>query len=257
MDMEANTDILELKFDGNNIDPSNVKPSEIAKLIFDFEKALLSSIAATNPEINTEALLFSFQEIDDKSLDLKFIPKAGAAKNVVIATYLSIAASIKDNNFKTLPPNTIIALKDITRFSKKYKCSGYFNHNNINVATFTPETEINFEKVDFIKGETTIYGEVIDVGGENPNVHFKINNDYTIIFDATKEISKQLAPKLFEEVGLRGTAKWDAISYQVIDFKISEVIEYEPKHLKKTFNDLRNLLGKYWDGVDDVSAYLS
>lgn len=255
--METSNEILELKFDGNNVSPSTVKPSEIAKLIIDFEKALLSTISASHPEINTDALLFSFVEVDDKSLDLKFIPLIGAAKDVVIAAYLSIAVSIKDNNFKKLSVNTIIALKDITKFSKKYKCSGYLNHNYVNVATFTHDTEINLEKASVITGETTIYGKVIDVGGENPNVHFKINNDYTVIIDVKEEIAKQLAPKLFEEVGLKGTAKWDAISYQVTEFKIIDIIEYEPKTLKKTFNDLRNSLGKYWDGVDDVSTYLS
>lgn len=246
--------IIELKFDGNNINPSTVKPSEIAKLLESFEKALLGVIAVNNPEIKTDALLFSFQEIDNKSLDLKFIPRAAHA--IVISSYLLIANSVKNSNFISLPANTINALKEITKFSKRHKCYGYFNHNKINIATFTPETEINLEKGNFIKGETTVYGRLIDVGGENPNVHFKINDDYTVIFDVTEELAKMLAPKLYYEVGLKGTAKWDSVSYQIVDFRISDVIEYEPKPINEIFNDLRNTLGKYWDKVDDINTYL-
>jgi hypothetical protein len=248
-------DILELKFDGNNISPDVVKPSEIANLIDSFEKILLNTIQANHPEINTDALLFSFKEIDDKSLDLKFIPRA--AHEIVIATYLLVATCVKESNFQNLPVNTINPFKSITKFSKKYNCTGYFNHNNITVSSFSPDKEINFEKTNFITGETTIYGEVIDAGGENPNVHFKINNDYTIIFDVTREFAKAFAQKLYEgEIGIKGIAKWDVTTYKVDHFKPLNIIEYEPRPINETFDDLKSLIGKYWDQVDDIDTIL-
>ena len=39
--MENGNDILELKFEGNGINPSIVKPSEVATQIEQFEKALI------------------------------------------------------------------------------------------------------------------------------------------------------------------------------------------------------------------------
>jgi hypothetical protein len=248
------TDVLELKFEGNNINPSIVRPSEIASLIDNFEKALLQTIAITNPEIKTDAVLFSFNEIDDKSLDIRFFTRI--ATDAVLTAYLLITTSVSNNDYSKLSSGTIKALKAITKFSKKYECNGYFNHNNETVATFSSNTEIGIEKSNFIKGETTIYGQIIDIGGEDPNVHFKINNNYVVIIDVTQELAESLAHKLYKEIGLKGIAKWDANSFEVEEFKISDIIDYEPTNIKSTFQEIRNIIGKYWDEIEDVNAFL-
>src|SRR5437773_8090518 len=98
--MERSSDILELRFSGNGINPSAVKPHEIAELIISFEKALLSVIKQEHSEIDIETLLFSFEAIRDESLDLRFVPIKVA--EVVLSSYLLIATSLTTGDFNGL-----------------------------------------------------------------------------------------------------------------------------------------------------------
>ena len=252
--MAESNDILELKFHGNGIGPDTVKPHEIAELIISFEKSLLYTIKQEHPEIDTQHLLFSFHRVDDKSLDIIF--KTLKVKEVVFGSYSLIASAITTSNYNKLNSDTIESLREITRFTKKYDCLGQFKHNDQSIATFNKHTEVVFDKSNELKGETRIYGVVVRVGGESPTVHFRVDNDYKIVIDVKEEIAKRLASKLYEQVGLIGTATWDYKSYKVIGFKVSVIVEIDEKPVKESFKELRKLIGKYWDGIDDITTVL-
>lgn len=243
-------EILELKFEGNLINPSRIHPKEIAELINNFTDTLLATVKQENPEINTDELLFTFSNVDDKSLDLRFV--IHKAQQAVLASYFLISTSINQSNYNKLNNDAIEGLKNITKFSKKYNCQGSFRHNNQSLSQFTPTTEVRLEKENEVKGETIIYGLVLRVGGEKPTIHFKVDNEYRIVFDTKEDIAKKLAQKLYDEVGLRGVAKWDIKSYKVIDFTVSDIVEIETKPIVDTFNELSDLIGKYWDNIDNV-----
>lgn len=252
--METDNDILELKFEGNQVNPDTVKPHEVAELIINFEKALLSTIKQNSPEIDTEHLLFSFHSIENKSLDLKFVKHK--AKEVVLGAYTLICLSITNSDYKALNSDTIESLKEITKFTKRHECVGHFRYRNESLTSFTKDTEITIDKTNEIKGETRIYAKVLRVGGESPTVHLKIDDDYKITVDLKEDLAKKIAAKLYETIGLFGIAKWDNKSYKVIDFKIHDIVEFENKPLKQTFSELKNLLGKHWDKIDDISSVI-
>lgn len=242
-------DILELKFEGNGVNPSNVKPREVAELILNFEKSLLSTIKEQNPEIDTDQLLFSFEEIRNESLDLKFLTRS--VREVVLSAYTLITTSLNSGDFSLLNSETISSLKSITRFSRKYECSGQFNLNGKVLSTFTPTTEISVDKPRLIKGETTIFGKLIDSGGENPNVHIRITEDQVLIFDTTEAHAKALATKLYEKVALSGIAKWDAKTMKILDFKLADILEYKAGNAAKAIAELRNITSGFWDKYND------
>lgn len=99
-------------------------------------------------------------------------------------------------------------------------------------------------KLETIKGQTTIYGEVRAAGGDkNPRATLKINDEYTISFDVKKNVAEQLAAHLYNHVGLKGTAKWDKNTYKILGFKVDSVIIIEHKSLIDTFRDLGKSLG--------------
>lgn len=253
--MASDKDILELKFEGNQVNPDTIKPHEVAELIINFERALLSTIKQEHPEINTDHLLFSFHSIENKSLDLKFI--AHKAKEVVIGCYALISTAITTSKYNTLNSDTVESLIEISRFTKRHECVGYFRHDNRSLTTLTKDTEIKFDKSNEIKGETRIYAKILRVGGESPTVNLKIDDEYKLTINVKEDLAKVLASKLYETAALIGVATWDKKSYKVIDFKITEVGEYEIKPLTETFDELRNLLSKHWDKIDDINSVLS
>lgn len=252
-----NNDILELKFAGNGIGPDIVKPHEIAELIIGFEKSLLFTIKDQHSEIDIEQLLFSFDSIHNESLDLRFIPKL--VKPAVVSSYLLISACISNGDFSLLGNEAITHLRTFTRFSKKYDCAGYFSHNGTLLSTITPTTEIAFNKNRIVKEETTIFGRIIDLGGEIPNVHIKINDEYNLIFDTSRENIKKLASKIYERVVLTGTVKWDSTTFKVLDFKLNEVVDYAPGKSFLAISELRKITSGIWDKLKsngDINAQL-
>lgn len=247
--MDDIVDILELKFDGGGINPSSVKPHEIAELIISFEKALLSTIKELTPEIDTEHLLFSFEKIDDKSLDLLFkpIPKL---RTVVVASYSLISSSISSGDLSRLNNQTIDNLKAFPKFSKKYNCVGHLNLNNETLSTFTGSTQFLNNRNPTVKGQTTIYGKIKDAGGDNPNVHININDEYDLIFKVSEARAKELAHKLYENVALTGIAKWDTETFKIIGFTLTDILEYSPGSSFQAIQQYRKVTSGFWDNLN-------
>lgn len=243
--MEQTADILELKFEGNGINPSLVRPHEIAELIVNFERSLLSTIKELHPEIDTEQLLFSFNSIQDQSLDLRFIPQK--IKDIVETSFILIATCITIGEFHQLNNDTLSSLRTITKFSKRYNCAGQLNFNNKTYASFTPKTEIPLIKNRVLKGETTVFGKLIDVGGNNPNVHLRINDEYDLIFNTSIQNAKYLANKLYDKIALTGVAKWEAETLKIIDFKLNDIVDYIPNSSRNAIAELKKITSGYWD----------
>lgn len=248
------TDILELKFDGNGIKPSVVRASEIAELIISFEKAIVSIIQEQHPEVKEDFLFISFEEISENSLHLKHLAKK--LTPYVASAYLLIATAFENKNFNSIPNESIEELRTWSRFSKKYGCDGALLQNGKSIASFPSDIEIAYNDYGLIKGETTLYGEVTKAGGEKPRVTFKINGDYHISFEVKKEIAISLAANLYKEVGLKGIAKWDKKTFRVLDFKADSIVFFEKDKLENTFEELNKLFGKHLDG-DNPSNFIN
>lgn len=247
--MTGGNDILELKFEGGDINPSIVKPHEIAELLVSFEKALLHTIKKQNPEIDTEQVLVSFESIHHQSLDLQFVPQL--AQSAVLSSYLLIGNCISNGDYNQLDCTTITHLKTFVKFSKKHNCIGYLNHNGQQLSSFSASTEITLPKNKIIKEETTVFGELTEVGGTNPNVHLKINDEYTLIFATDKRISKLLAPKLWEKVKLSGIVKWNVETARIEEFKLIEILDYTPGNTYQAITELKRITNGHWDKFEN------
>jgi hypothetical protein len=247
---------IELRFDGNGIKPSKVSASEIAGLLISYERAITSVIKANHPEVTNEYVFLSLDEVKEGSLSLKF--SAHLAVKYVLPAYALITTSFETQDFNQLPNSSIEDLRVITGFAKRYKCDGHFIKNGQSQANFDQYTEIAYNDSEIIRGETTIYGEVLVAGGRNnPRATLKINSEYTISIAVKKYIAKQLATQLYNEVGLKGIAKWDKRTYRVLDFSVDSVVILEEKTLTGTFKDLSALFGEHINRQGDYNTYLS
>ena len=250
-----NNDILELKFAGNGISPETVKASEIANLIVNFERTLLQQAKAEEPGIDTDEVLFCFERIDNKSLDLIFKPVK--VKDIITKSYIVIATAFSTGDYSHVNRAAIAPLKEIVKFSKKHHCEGYFNLNNDTLSTFNETVDIVYDYPTSSKGETTIYGKIIRIGGEDPKLHFRINDEEKLIFDIDEALAKKLSPRLYEFIGLSGIATWNLFNFHIENFEIKSIIQLDNKPLSATFDEVKGLIGKYWDEIEDVESYLN
>ncbi len=250
--VEKESNILELNFSGNGISPDTVKPSEIANQIVNFEETLLHVIKDKYPEINTEEILFSLDRIEDNSLDIIFKPLMAVA--IVLNSYNLVSESINSNDFSILPIESVKSLNRIAKFTKKHDCIATFKLDNNNMSSITKDTII--EKVDLgvFKGETTLYGKLTDIGGEKPNLHLKLNDKENIIIDITEEDAQKLAVNLYQFIGLKGSAVWDAETYKVIKFKFNDIVPYKGGNTFNAISDIKNNISSgVWDKYNTES----
>ena len=248
------TDILELKCDGNGVKPDNVKASEIGALISEFETAILSTVKHENPEIDITELLICFDSIKDESIGIFLRSNIDKVKpeilKLVSASYLILNTCIFTNDYTRLPTQAITSLKRIQSFAKRHEGQARFKYNGEQLSVIDARSEIKAIGQTFIKGDTTIYGELFDVGGDNPNIHIKINNDYNVIIETDRQQTKELASRLYDTVGLRGFAKWDLVTSRILEFKLYDVIDYKPGNIKNTLDKLRDLSSGVWDNYN-------
>jgi hypothetical protein len=124
------------------------------------------------------------------------------------------------------------------------------------VAVLTPDTDIQPPLP--LKGETVVYGTVMRVGGKKPRLMFQpVGLDHVKYSDVTRPLARQLATKLYQVVGLRGIAQWDAQTFELDELEVEEVIDYVPIPVSEAFEGLSNLIGKYYADIDDVEDYVA
>ena len=253
--MDGGNNIFELKFFGNDISPEKVKPSEIAQLLANFERIIINQAQFESPGIDSDEVLFCFDKLDDKSLDLIF--KTLKLKDILLSSYLTVATAFTTGDYSKIDKSAITPLKDIVKFTKKHNCEGSFKLNDETISSFNSNVEINYNLPQSIKGETTIYGKIIRVGGEEPRIHFRTSDDEKLIFDIDESLAKKLASKLYEFIGLIGTATWNINNFRIENFKIDSIIELDNKPITEILDEIKGVIGKYWDEVEDLDSYLN
>jgi len=130
-------------------------------------------------------------------------------------------------------------------------------NNNALLALFTPETGITEQH--YIVGTTTLYGELLRIGGENPpTAQIRLARSMSLTCDVkTTELASKMAARLYEEIGVRGTAKWDVESREIKAFRVEELTEYNKTSLSSAFESLREVAGKYYEEIEDVNAFVA
>jgi hypothetical protein len=118
----SHNDILELKFDG--INPKDIKPGELALLIYEFEKIILSNVKSDYPAIDTSEILVCFESIKEESIGINLEPNikliGNEVKQLIVASYLTFTTSVETKSFQNLSIDTLKSLKKLQQFSKKY-----------------------------------------------------------------------------------------------------------------------------------------
>ena len=250
--MEPDQHIIELKFEGNGIKPSKVKASEVAEMLLSFEGAIMAVMKQQHASVEESEVFISFEAIQDQSISLRCL--AHRAKEMVLPALLAITTSFSTGAYAELPNAAVEDLRRITKFTKRHECQGVFIDAGERLVTFDKDTEIVVAEDAFLRGDTTIYGEVLKAGGDTPRVTLKID-DYTVSFEVRKEIAIRLAGNLYKEVGLVGNARWNRKTYKVVDFRADSLIFIEQAPLIDTFEKLGKMFGDRLSANNPNSIY--
>ena len=247
--------VIEVSFSGEGIKPDSVKASDIADILKAVENMVESQVFREHPEIDKEQVILGFVNIKSESVDLQFV---SPIEEIVFPIFRSIGQAVRTNDYKDLPTGSIDALDTIVSFSRRKQCIAEFVTNNGHreiLATITPKTTL--ERRARLSGETTIYGQVVRVGGREPRAMVELLNGQTVFCDTNEAVAKKLGSRLYTTVGLFGMARWDDESLKLEQFTIKDVTTYEELPLEDVMNQLAKAVGVYYSDVTDVEKYIS
>lgn len=113
---------------------------------------------------------------------------------------------------------------------------------------------ITRSKPQLIKGTTTIFGRCMRVGGKIPKVDLALSNrDRLLHCKTTREIAIRLSRSLYQNVALYGRAMWDPDTWELIEFKATQIANQEYESPVKALKEISKVVGDQWKDVDVVA----
>lgn len=246
---------LSLKFEGNDLGPTAMRSREVADLITAFEDSIAAIVMRRSPEIRRDMIRVSLVGVKEGSTELAFAPNL---LPLTIPAAYELADAIKRNVFFDLPSGAIEGMRDIVRFVKGKDAQARFRigaiESSVEVA-ITPTLDV-FSTTE-LTGFTTLYGDVLRLGGLEPRVEFKPVNGRVLFCPASREVVLRLRDHLYRQVVAEGEAVWDGLTLEVTRF---EILDFQPLDVEGMFESLKELkdrFSQYFDQIDDVDAWVS
>src|SRR5262249_9907065 len=143
----------------------------------------------------------------------------------------------------------------IVAFTRRHNCVADLlsPDNDEPIASITPETNT---KTGLVEGQTTLYGVILRVGGKTPRVMIETVSGDTLTCSVSLEIAREMGERLYEFAEFYGVASWDPKEWKVREFRIQSFKVSSTKTPEQAMNELRILVGRYFEGVD-AGEYVS
>ena len=246
---------VEILLTGEGMSPGKIRSKEIAEVIESVEDMIASMVIRDHPDLKKETIVIGLKSIRPGRIGLEFSPNLA---ELTLPATRRITRSIAENDFGALPSGAIHSLRKLSAFTRRHQCNAEFFTQNGRLealAVLTPETEI--PDIYPLSGETSIYGEITHVGGAEPKIQFKTLNSQTIYCSASRALAKKAGTKLYTKVELHGLAEWNSETFEIENFHVIDISDYEQTSPLEAFEDLASLIGGSVDKIKDVDRFVS
>ncbi len=245
-----------IRFTGKGISPDAVPLHELAALLVAAENAILGIVRRDFPEATDDQMVVSLDQIKHESLGLAFADPAGS---VVTRGYSKFVETVDSGALYRLPGQSLDGLRAMTRFSGEYKCATqfYLADSTLPSVVLPSDYEVKVPRLDYIRGETSVYGTVERAGGVLPRVKIKLSESKYLYCSTTGEQARLLGARLYKEVGLDGRATWDPRDGTMVYFAVDNINLFEPTDPPSAFRELAAASGGAYDDMEDLDGYIA
>lgn len=109
-----------------------------------------------------------------------------------------------------------------------------------------------------IPDETEIYGKLRAVVIEPPQIELELHDGSVLDISVSTQIAKSLEPKINKRIGLFGTLYFQLSDLKIVDYKVSEVLPYDPDFpLDETIRQLRKIVKESQKHFEDMGNLVS
>lgn len=231
---------FKISITGNSVSPENLSYKALVKILDNYVNALYELSKARNSALNKKKLDFTLTNIQMGSYEITMTDTYGCD---LPESQNELAEFLEEDRFEQLPDKSIQCLRDMADDLDGHDWQLMLFSKSDKKVSFLPKKFI--VKTETYKEETTIYGTLIQIGGRKPNIHLEIpGRSNLLICDVDESIAKELAAKLYTEIGLSGTADRYVNSTEIKRFKVEEILPYDPSSYDENINRLRELFGE-------------
>ena len=224
---------IRFKLEGDGITPASFGKELIH---------LLDALFVLTEAYNAEPI--GIDAVESNCITVKFL--------VPLAFSFAAFSSVQLNN----PNATLIQVsqsaKSVNKILAKHRAQLYCFDNGIEVARYDGcNQKIPFRDIQLGKSTTSIYGELVNVGGsETINIHIKSPIQSRMIkLNVSKDFARQLAPKIYTTVGV--FAEVEIMNNEIVGGRVLNIVDYTPKPLDEWLrNDAIPSFGKEYSGVN-------
>lgn len=234
--MSETTRKLVFKFDGANVNTGA------------FGKDFLSLIAS----VYSLAEACSDDEVQIESIENNCIKITLAVATLACSVICGDHISLESSSIRN-PKQYNAAVRSINATLKKRKATLELSDSSNQVLCKFDEVkelpsapEVQTETETFL----AVYGELLDIGGVNPNAHIKSESfDDDVVLSVDRSIALDLAPRLYSQIGVN--ARVVIRNRKVISGSVLNVIDYDPVDIDTWLKNTRESLGiEAFKGVD-------
>ena len=148
------------------------------------------------------------------------------------------------------------AAEAIARFAEKYRgeLAVIDASNNEPLAILGAEVRPHHREY---KELAVVYGKAFRVGGkmDEATIHVEMEpSGATLVCNASREVTRRAAQRLWEPIALRGLATWNVDTREMERFIVDDIVPYDPVAPAKAFAELRCAAGPDSWGDDPVAA---
>jgi hypothetical protein len=177
----------------------------------------------------------------------------------VVPIVAEISDAIFTRRFSVLPEDTYDALRGLSKvacghgWSLEIREDQSRNIRNAKIGADNPLEPLGSPAS--VHGTTTIHGTCLRVGGATvPKAEIRLSaNQKLKNVDLSRELAKELASRLYEDVVLEIQAVWDTETWEITPLRVNEVADYRKTDLAAAFRELAEAAGGHWDGIDAVA----
>lgn len=212
---------IRLERDGG-IHPGDIPAWKLAALI----TALSSVLAGKSDDLRLAGIEDNCVRLDFSCTSDSSIISAGKALAMVAALALGTSTAV--------PPEMAESIAELDRVRERHfsNVALHFPGSDGGQPTvISPGTRLaaKIERPPEISYATTVYGKLMDAGGENPNLHIRpIGSDSEIICDCSEEIAAEAAKLLYTVIGVEGTVVHGGFDC-IKRMRVSSILPYRQK----------------------------
>ena len=238
------------------ISPKDLDIKDLFEYVNNYKEAIVGMICQLHPDIEDSSIRLSLINIKDESAEA--ILESNYSTEIKESSE-QINHDIIKNDFSRTPERTRQSLSKMLKLTDEQNCGIEFYpdvNNRKLVAKLTPKHgEVLIpRKIHKIRGSTTLFGELVTVGGAEPHCRIRLADGTLPRIDLDYNLAKTLGAKLYSTVALRGIATWNSKTLEMTGFKTEKILPYKETPMKDALKAIHEADPEAWSKEDDITS---